>query len=234
MEIKEEELLKGAETGNTSVFKSLSSQQLYDSLSLRNDDARSLLHVASSFSHPHVVKILAEADALAGKMINSKDEEGWAPLHFAASIGNPKIVEILLSKGADVNMKNDGGRIPLHYAASKGWVKIAEILLSHGTNINAKDKVGCTPLHRAARTGNAELCELLIEEGAEIDALDKTDQNPLMNAVICENKEVSIESRCPLVLYSYSSRVQEPLFKIDMISLSLKCYKHLQNGKMSN
>ena len=36
-------------------------------------------------------------------------------LHSAASNGQTKIVEILISKGADVNLKNDGGRTALHY-----------------------------------------------------------------------------------------------------------------------
>lgn len=31
--------------------------------------------------------------------VNSKDEEGWAPIHSAASIGNAEIIEILLSRG---------------------------------------------------------------------------------------------------------------------------------------
>ncbi|KAL9999862.1 putative ankyrin repeat-containing domain-containing protein [Helianthus debilis subsp. tardiflorus] len=108
--------------------------------------------------------------------INSADEEGWAPLHSAASSGNVEIVKILLDRGADVNLKNDGGRTALHYAASKGWVK-----------------VGCTPLHRAASTGNSELCELLIEEGADIDAVDRAGQTPIMTAVICHNKDVHTE-----------------------------------------
>lgn len=45
-----------------------------------------------------VVDILADADK-SKSVINCKDEEGWAPLHSAASIGNKQIVEILLSKG---------------------------------------------------------------------------------------------------------------------------------------
>ncbi|KAG5522437.1 hypothetical protein RHGRI_034574 [Rhododendron griersonianum] len=189
--VKDEDLFKAAENGDSSIFEALSHQQLLKSLSLRNEDRRSLLHVAASSSRSAVVKILSAADpSVSG--INSPDEEGWVPLHSVASIGNVEIVEILLSRGADVNLKNDGGRTALHYAASKGWLKIAEILLSHDAKIDLKDKVGCSPLHRAASTGNSELCELLIEEGAEIDATDRAGQTPLMNAVICENKEVAL------------------------------------------
>lgn len=32
-------------------------------------------------------------------VINSADEEGWVPLHSAASIGHSEIVEVLLSRG---------------------------------------------------------------------------------------------------------------------------------------
>ncbi|XP_049405747.1 uncharacterized protein LOC125869221 isoform X1 [Solanum stenotomum] len=138
-QIKDKDLFKAAESGDSSLFKSLPKEQLFKSLSLRNEDARSLLHVAVSSGHTEVVKILAAADpSVSG--INSGDEEGWVPLHSAASSGNVEIVEILLSRGADVNRKNDGGRTALHYAASKGRAKIAELLISHGAKINAKDK----------------------------------------------------------------------------------------------
>lgn len=45
-----------------------------------------------------MVKILLSSDASA-EVINCGDEEGWAPLHSAASIGNLEIVEALLNKG---------------------------------------------------------------------------------------------------------------------------------------
>uniref|UniRef100_A0A7N2R224 Uncharacterized protein n=1 Tax=Quercus lobata TaxID=97700 RepID=A0A7N2R224_QUELO len=137
--IKDDDLFKAAESGDASTFKSLSQNQLSKALSLRNEDGRSLLHVAVSSSHPEVVKVLSAIDESAS-VINSADEEGWAPLHSAASIGNLEIVEVLLSRGADINMKTDGGRTALHYAASKGWMKIAEILISQGAKINLKDK----------------------------------------------------------------------------------------------
>ncbi|XP_031400492.1 26S proteasome non-ATPase regulatory subunit 10 [Punica granatum] len=188
--MKDDDLFRAAETGNSSVFRSLSPEQLTQALSLTNEDGRSLLHVAVSSGKSEVVNILCEADQ-SRSFINKKDEEGWAPLHSAASIGNPQILETLLNNGADINVQNDGGRTALHYAASKGWRKIA-VLISHGAKINMKDKYGCTPLHRAASTGNSEMCELLIEEGAEVDSDDKAGQTPLMTAVICDNKEVAL------------------------------------------
>lgn len=45
-----------------------------------------------------MVKTLLSCDGSAC-VVNSSDEEGWAPLHSAASIGNLEIVDTLLSKG---------------------------------------------------------------------------------------------------------------------------------------
>ncbi|XP_042409928.1 26S proteasome non-ATPase regulatory subunit 10-like [Zingiber officinale] len=188
---KPEDLFRAAENGDFSLFTSLSAETLGWARSLRNEDGRSLIHVAASAGRSQVVDVLSAGDPSATG-VNSKDEEGWAPIHSAASIGNAEIVEILLSRGADANLANDGGRTALHYAASKGWSKVAEILVNHGAKINKKDKVGCTPLHRAASTGKAELCELLIEEGAEIDVVDKAGQTPLMHAVICHYQQIAL------------------------------------------
>jgi 26S proteasome non-ATPase regulatory subunit 10 len=139
-QMRDEELFKAAEWGDSSLFMSLSEEQLSKSLNFRNEDGRSLLHVAASFGHSQIVKLLSSSDE-AKTVINSKDDEGWAPLHSAASIGNAELVEVLLTRGADVNAKNNGGRTALHYAASKGRLEIAQLLLTHGAKINITDKV---------------------------------------------------------------------------------------------
>ncbi|CDP00399.1 unnamed protein product [Coffea canephora] len=168
-QIKDEDLFKAAENGDVSVFESLSDGQLLKALSLRNEDGRSLLHVAVSFAQTQVVKILSAAEpSVSG--VNSTDEEGWAPLHSAASSGSVEIVEILLSRGADLNFYS------LMVQSSTRRTRL----------------FGCTPLHRAASTGNSEVSELLIEEGAEVDDVDKAGQTPLMNAVICGNREAAL------------------------------------------
>lgn len=45
-----------------------------------------------------MVKVLSDADE-AASVINCADEEGWAPIHSAASIGHSEIMDILLSRG---------------------------------------------------------------------------------------------------------------------------------------
>jgi uncharacterized caspase-like protein len=77
----------------------------------------------------------------------SQDE----PLRKAASYGNRREVERLLSEGADVNAKDKAGLTALHFAASQGGKDAAQLLLDRGADINAKDYVGATPLHYATR-----------------------------------------------------------------------------------
>ncbi|KAI7981494.1 Fibronectin type 3 and ankyrin repeat domains protein 1 [Camellia lanceoleosa] len=184
--IKDDDFFNAAEHGDSSFFEALSHDQLLKALSLKNEDCRSLLHVAASSAHSKVHLSLFLSLPNQRKEKKRKEKKRKEKSSFLLTKTTVKVVKILSAadpsqnrinkadeEGADVNLKNNGGRTTLHYAASKGWLKIAEILLSHGAKINLKDKVGCTLLHRAASIGNSELCELLIEEGAEVDAIDK-------------------------------------------------------------
>ncbi|KAK6921944.1 Ankyrin repeat [Dillenia turbinata] len=147
-EIKDEDLFKAAELGNVSVFESLSPQQLLHALSLKNEDVRSLLHVAASSGQTEVVRILAAVDpSISG--INSTDEEGWVPLHSAASIGNLEIVEILISRGAEVDAVDKAGQTPLMNAVICQNKEVALLLVRHGADVDVEDKEGYTVLVHA-------------------------------------------------------------------------------------
>lgn len=55
---KPEDLFRAAEKGDASFFQNLPEDSLARVLSLRNEDGRSLLHVASSFGHPKVTSLV--------------------------------------------------------------------------------------------------------------------------------------------------------------------------------
>ena len=50
-------------------------------------------------------------------LINSKDDDGWAPIHYSSWYGHTSVVEELVKRGANVNEQNSNGSTPLHYAS---------------------------------------------------------------------------------------------------------------------
>ena len=65
----------------------------------------------------------------------------FTPLEFAVVMDRPKIVKILLEKGADPNKKNQGsGTTPLMIAAAHGQSDIVRMLLDCGADIRIKDE----------------------------------------------------------------------------------------------
>ena len=61
--------------------------------------------------------------------VNSKDKDGWTPLHEAASEGHNQIIKLLVTQGADVNANDDDGETPLDVAAKP---EIADLLRKNG------------------------------------------------------------------------------------------------------
>ncbi len=134
---------------------------------------------------------------------------GWTPLHAAAS-GTPQKFEnvlvvqgnvvplekdrgkdylecakILVDKGADVSATAQSNlATPLHQAAGAALTPVAELLLSRGAEVNARDKSGATPLHKAVTSGNKSIVEFLISKGADVNAKDEFDATPLHWVVI--------------------------------------------------
>ncbi len=63
------------------------------------------LGIAAAFGQTDVAIALIEA----GADVNAKNKDGTSPLHSAAFLCYPKIVQALLDKGADKNARNNSG-----------------------------------------------------------------------------------------------------------------------------
>lgn len=71
--------------------------------------------------------------------INAKNSRGVTLLHSAATRGEAKLVEFLVSKGADVNARSASGATPVRWAAIEGHHNVVEILRKSGATEDIGD-----------------------------------------------------------------------------------------------
>ena len=124
------------------------------------------------------------------------------------------MVELLLSKGADVNARgavrdyqrvataesraaprDRGGFTPLMYAARGNCGECVEVLLKHKADVNLADPSFVVPLSIAMMNGNWDIAKRLIEAGADVNQWDMNGSSPLHVAIANMN---SAGSRNPL------------------------------------
>jgi ankyrin repeat protein len=101
---------------------------------------------AAAEKHPAVVKALIDAHA----DINAHTKQGFAPIHFAARVGDLESVKLLLAAGVDINTQDaTSGYTPLLVATMRAQVDTAIYLLDRGADPNILAS-GMTPLHWAS------------------------------------------------------------------------------------
>ena len=66
-------------------------------------------------------------------------------LHHASQSGRTGIVELLLSKGADVRARDWYGETPLHYAVDGGNFEVVKLLVEAGSDLDARNDNGELP-----------------------------------------------------------------------------------------
>jgi ankyrin repeat protein len=141
--------------------------------------------------HPSVTQALLDLKA----DWKAQSKQGFAPIHFAARVGDLESVKALLAAGADINTRTGGGTsgyTPLLIATLRAQVDVAVYLLEHGADPNV-DATGFTPLHWAAtswegyasnpvygfedpmsgipdRAGKLRLVRALLAHGADVNA----------------------------------------------------------------
>lgn len=94
----------------------------------------------------------------------ASESDGSLPLHFAASIGNIKVVTLLLEQHRDAALTHNAkGKIPLHYAAREGRIEMVRFLLRLvPLCASILTKKGKLALHFAAGEGHTEVVRDLL------------------------------------------------------------------------
>lgn len=147
----------------------------------RDDDERLPIHWAISYNHMPIIELLVSRTDFAPDV---QDSAGWTPLMIAASLREgDDVVDMLLSKEADVNAKNYSGQTALHFTASKNNIETARKLISHGATARVKDKRGQLPLHRAAAIGSVPMVNLMLENKSPLNATDISGLTALHHAI---------------------------------------------------
>ncbi|KAF9882373.1 hypothetical protein CkaCkLH20_00409 [Colletotrichum karsti] len=136
------------------------------------------LHIAAALGFRQLVSALIQNGH--EDEINKRDELTNTPLHFAAYIGRPNIVDELLKRGADIDDGIDiDAQTPLCMAANAGHVKIMNKLIQKGANANAIASDIGPVMNAAISSGNPDAVRLLVEKNVSLAVEDDSIDSPL-------------------------------------------------------
>lgn len=122
-----------------------------------------------------------------GANVNAMDDDQLTALHHAVIGRNRDIVELLISKGADVNAKGQYGQTPFSLTVvapfqrrtlpSQGEIDccraMAEMLIASGAEID---------IHRLATSGDIKRIKELIEKGADVNSISDDGESLITSA----------------------------------------------------
>nr|AAO16699.1 ankyrin-like protein-like protein [Sorghum bicolor] len=136
-----------------------------------------LSYAVCSDDNVEVVRYLLDHDADPDKPVY----HGCNSLHIAVAKGLCVMVELLLSKGADVNSMSYCGT-PLNVAAMENQGAVMKILLDYNADCNKEYSTIFTPLSTALCARSLSCVKLLIKAGADVTTKGTHKFSPLIFA----------------------------------------------------
>ena len=201
-------------------------------VSLANNYGVTAMTLASEIANPAMIKLLLDAGAdansanldgqtallavartgiveaadlliKAGAKVDSRDKfGGQTPLMWATARRHPKMMQFLISKGADVNARgtardyqrhvqaegrpknlDSGGFTSLLYAARENCLECVKVLLAAGADIDLPDPDGVSPLLLSIMNANWDVAKHLILSGADVNQWDIFGEAPLFTVL---------------------------------------------------
>ena len=165
-------LLGASSGGHDKIVKLLLSK--HANVNIQERFYSNLLQGVLSKSHRTTTKLLPSK--------NTDIDTHENALLVASRQGHYKIVELLLSHGADVNAQGGPYGNALQAASYKGHKTTVKLLLSHGADVNAQGGPYGNALQAASYKGHKTTVKLLLSPGADVNAQGGLYGNALQTA----------------------------------------------------
>lgn len=167
--------------------------------------------------------IQGEGGALALKMcrlliscgadVSARDFYGNTAVHWAARVGNAKVIETLVYENCELDGPNDSGETPLHWAMRSGEIGMyaSRYLLSNGARSSTLNKLFQSPLDVA--------CEGFIGVCENMHPINRNDELDVKKLPLKELTEM--KRRCRANIFSHSPQART------LILHHPECLEHL-------
>ncbi|XP_048252515.1 ankyrin repeat and KH domain-containing protein 1-like [Haliotis rufescens] len=168
-------VMPAARWGHSNVVKLLVSKGA--DVSLVDKDGDNILRLACMGGHLETVEFVLSLNVVD---INSRGGGSRTPVMTAAEWRHRDVVELLVSKGADVSLVDVNGDNILHWACWAGHLATVKFVLSlNVVDINSRGGGSRTPVMRAALRRHRDVVELLVSKGADVSLVDEDGDNTL-------------------------------------------------------
>jgi ankyrin repeat protein len=89
------------------------------------------------------------------------NKSGWTPLHYAATGPEPRLVRLLIDRGAELNAPSPNGTTPLMMAAQYGSEDSVKLLLERGADPKLRNDLKLSAVDFALKAGRSSLAARL-------------------------------------------------------------------------
>lgn len=180
-----------AKNGHSNIVKFLIDQGAR--ANVRNHFKKMAVHEACENGRAEVVDVLLTAwPKLVA--VPGPDPDLCFPIHLACISKEPKLVKLLVKKGADPKCLDSSKNTAFHTVCCRpGGLRVLKELKPTSQDLGLQNKYGDTCLHQACEFAGPPMVEFLLREGADVNALNNKLQTPLH--VACQRNHVKIAEK---------------------------------------